>query len=480
MTSARKLSWKIFPVALCFLAGGCYGYVMPDAGDAETGGEDVDLHDTGPESTDDGGGGEDAAPSDPTDPDFSDPDLPVDGPEDEAPPCPGELVLCSEECVNTQTNHDHCGECDHDCEAAEFCSDGDCVLECEGGTTPCGGDCVDTSTDIFNCDTCDHECPSELNADPVCTDGVCGLLCHAGWIDTDGNGSCETWCIPTGPDETCNGADDDCDGSVDEGFDCAAGEEVFCVNLCGETGVGACTGSCTFPDPASCSGPLETCNGLDDDCDGGCDEAFACCSGESGGCTTSCFSSGTRTCGGGCAWGACQPPAETCNGVDDDCDGTCDDGFGCCAGRSQSCVTACGDAGSAACDASCVLGRCLIPSQRYQGNDSRFRHSVGYECDTDWCACVSGLLQEGPDISLAPGPYRVSFYIGVSVSITFDFDVYDAATSTVLASETQTYSSIFTHNLDFTAPSGCHALEFRVTSHTAQCTRIYDVTLTAL
>ncbi len=27
-----------------------------------------------------------------------------------------------------------------------------------------------------------------------------------------------------------------------------------------------------------------------------------------------------------CRWGTCQPPAESCNGADDDCDGECDEG----------------------------------------------------------------------------------------------------------------------------------------------------------
>ena len=47
--------------------------------------------------------------------------------------------------------------------------------------------------------------------------------------------------------EQCNGADDDCDGAIDEGT----------LNACG---------GCGAP-------PQEQCNGLDDDCDGAIDEA---------------------------------------------------------------------------------------------------------------------------------------------------------------------------------------------------------------
>ena len=35
--------------------------------------------------------------------------------------------------------------------------------------------------------------------------------------------------------------------------------------------------------------------------------------------TTSCGSTGSQTCAG-CMWGTCNPPADTCNGLDDDCD----------------------------------------------------------------------------------------------------------------------------------------------------------------
>jgi hypothetical protein len=48
--------------------------------------------------------------------------------------------------------------------------------------------------------------------------------------------------------------------------------------------------------------------------------------GSTGGCSTSCGGSGTRTCSGSCTWSGCNA-AETCNGADDDCDGVTDDGF---------------------------------------------------------------------------------------------------------------------------------------------------------
>jgi hypothetical protein len=72
--------------------------------------------------------------------------------------------------------------------------------------------------------------------------------------------------------------------------------------------------------------PGEVCNGRDDDCDTLTDEGFGCVAGAVAGCTTGCGSLGSRTCASDCTWPACVPPAETCNGVDDDCDGECDEG----------------------------------------------------------------------------------------------------------------------------------------------------------
>jgi hypothetical protein len=54
-----------------------------------------------------------------------------------------------------------------------------------------------------------------------------------------------------------------------------------------------------------------------------------CTAGATQSCTTSCGSTGTQTCSGSCSWGTCVPPAETCNGIDDDCNGIVDDPAGC-------------------------------------------------------------------------------------------------------------------------------------------------------
>jgi hypothetical protein len=73
-------------------------------------------------------------------------------------------------------------------------------------------------------------------------------------------------CVPTG-DEVCNGADDDCDGSVDElGATCSTGKLGVCAagHLACVAGKAECVADTTGSD--------ESCNGLDDDCNGEVDD----------------------------------------------------------------------------------------------------------------------------------------------------------------------------------------------------------------
>jgi hypothetical protein len=131
--------------------------------------------------------------------------------------------------------------------------------------------------------------------------------------------------------ELCDGLDNDCDGAVDDGNPeggngCLTGQPGQC-----SAGLYVCSGgqlACQPVNPSS----SEVCDGLDNDCDGSVDEGNP---GGGGACSTGLpgiCAAGAYACSGGGA--TCvqttQATAEVCgNGLDDDCDGQVDESCGC-------------------------------------------------------------------------------------------------------------------------------------------------------
>jgi hypothetical protein len=204
---------------------------------------------------------------------------------------------------------------------------------CAAGTTDCqaGGNlaCVQDQSaapDDSVCNGLDDDCDGPVDEDFVSTPTACGVgACAAtGQIECQGSVEIDT-CAPGTPapdDSVCDGIDNDCDGPVDEDFvptptacgvgGCAATGQVQCVG-------GTPQDSCTPGAPTA-----ETCNGVDDDCDGSTDDGLGQTTCGIGACTHT-----VDNCVGGVPQ-VCDPfegvITETCNGVDDDCDGTVDDG----------------------------------------------------------------------------------------------------------------------------------------------------------
>ncbi len=186
------------------------------------------------------------------------------------------------------------------------------------------------------CDGTDEDCDGIADDDvegvgSPCEVGVGACLVGGVMICDRAGGAVRCGALPGAPtDERCNGADDDCDGRTDEGFElgapCVVGRgvcEAAGVVGCGPDGDAVCSAR------AGVAGE-ERCNGLDDDCDGGADDGL----GRGGGCVAgvgACAGEGELGCDGAgevvCDAVAADVAAEEiCNDIDDDCDGITDEG----------------------------------------------------------------------------------------------------------------------------------------------------------
>jgi hypothetical protein len=224
-------------------------------------------------------------------------------------------------------NHpEHCGSCGNSCESAipnatSLCEDGVCVVdECDPGFIKSGPSGCQPAT-VNLCQPCEDGCGS-VGVCAELDDGVCLSLCGSD-SDCPASYSCKPWndqmacypdsgtcsCTPesvgqvrpcaltnvfgtcTGLEscdadlgwngctaksaqaESCNGQDDNCDGSADEGLSGvgACTNKIAGIGEC--PGVQICVGAAGF----KCDGPLplpETCDGTDENCDGQADEDF--------------------------------------------------------------------------------------------------------------------------------------------------------------------------------------------------------------
>ncbi|MEO7329711.1 MAG: MopE-related protein, partial [Minicystis sp.] len=297
------------------------------------------------------------------------------------------------------------------CAVAADCQSGVCVggvcqlASCSDGVkngsesdVDCGGSCPvcnGNATCVAAGDCLDGVCVGGHCQPSSCSDGVK----NGDETGVDCGGACA---VP----EVCNGVDDDCDGSVDEGLG---------ATTCG---IGACQrvqANCVGGQLKSCvpgAPTIEQCDGvLDDDCDGVVDDGCDCVNGAEQGCYTGSPTTlgvglchgGTQTCALG-QWGACAgeltPAAEICDGKDNDCNGQMDEGLGstiCGVGQCQVMVQNC-VAGHAQ---SCTAG--LPTAEICDGKDNDCNGQVDDGLGTISCGAGACATQAPACVNGAPG-----------------------------------------------------------------------------
>lgn len=416
-------------------------------------------------------------------------DVPADVSVDIPPSCMPGQARCADVCAPLATDRSNCGACGNACVIANgtaACVDGTCrVAACNAGFADCDSsaangceatlppatgpfdahafwpdadrdgegdaratpvvgcaapagfvanrsDCNDTDAMVStrapercngvddNCNTTpDDGCPCVVGAMEQCYGGPAGTngvgpcragtqLCRAGDGGPSSLGACSGQITPAA--ETCDGVDNNCNGSTDEGF-----EAISC-------GVGACrrtVAACVGGRPQSCvpgSATPEVCDNVDNNCNGQVDEGVTrgCYAGPGGTANVGRCRSGTQTCAAGTWSSSCggqvTPMSESCNNVDDDCDGQTDEGL------AQSCVS---DTCSGTSTCSRGSWTCSAPRRcpsGFSGSGSSCVGSFSYADSRNWS---QGDARSNAEITTIPIPTRAAATGQVEVTLRF-------------------------------------------------------------
>jgi hypothetical protein len=321
MRQRRATLWRLLALLALSPLAACGGGSTAGSGAPDT------AEDTVPEdapAVEDLGGGGDIVP-DRAGPDLPAADLFIDGGDpygDWGDPCADNGDCESGYCIEVGEGISVCTipcieECPEDWVCKGFQAGPDVVFLCVPPWTHICTPCETNEECLYEGDLC---IPVGDTGSYCGTDCAGGQACpeHYGCQEiTDGQGkSLGHQCVPDTGSCVCTW---ELDGTTEA---CAAeNEHGTCY------GESVCAGPAGWSTCDAATPAAETCNGLDDDCDGAADEGMdpAPCAveNEHGAC------GGTETCLGAAGWvcDAGTPAAELCNAFDDDCDDAVDEGF---------------------------------------------------------------------------------------------------------------------------------------------------------
>ncbi len=210
------------------------------------------------------------------------------------------------------------------------------------GYKVCDGDCNDSSSAVNPsvsdiCDGVDNDCDGSTDEGLIRSCGTNVGICTKG-IEKCVNG---VWgnCNGVQPQkEVCDGLDNDCNGIIDEGCSCDSGTTQPCgtdIGIC-RVGTQWCEGGAWGKCYGNIDPGFEICDGRDNDCDGNIDESLnRSCGSDIGECEK-----GVQYCIDG-EWGECQGGVqavdESCDSLDNNCDGAVDEGCICQLGEERVC-----------------------------------------------------------------------------------------------------------------------------------------------